>query len=118
MSLSAKRRDIGRGFLADGGEMGVLTRAYPWETTILGPPEGWPQSLRTSVRLLLNTRHPMFIWWGPELIQFYNDAYRLTMGPERHPRALGQRGRECWEEIWEIIGPQIQFVMEGRGATW
>jgi len=107
-----------RRFLDGGGEMGGLTRAHDWDSTSLGPPETWPQSLRTTVRLLLNTRHPMFIWWGPELIQFYNDAYRQTMGPERHPSALGQRGRECWEEIWDIIGPQIEFVMEGKGATW
>jgi len=60
----------------------------------------------------------MFIWWGPELIQFYNDAYRETMGPERHPSALGARGRECWDEIWDIIGPQIEYVMAGNGATW
>jgi PAS domain S-box-containing protein len=60
----------------------------------------------------------MFIWWGPELIQFYNDAYSRTMGPERHPSALGQRGRKCWAEIWDIIGPQIEFVMAGKGATW
>ncbi len=105
-------------FLAGGGEMGALTRAYDWSSTPLGPPETWPQSLRTTVRLVLNTRHPMFIWWGPELIQFYNDAYRQTMGPERHPQALGQRGRECWDEIWDIIGPQIDLVMSGQGATW
>ncbi len=60
----------------------------------------------------------MFIWWGPELIQFYNDGYRQTMGPERHPSALGQRGRECWAETWHIIGPQIEQVMSGGGATW
>jgi PAS domain S-box-containing protein len=60
----------------------------------------------------------MLIWWGPELIQFYNDAYRQTMGPERHPSALGQGGRECWAEIWHIIGPQIEQVMSGGGATW
>jgi PAS domain S-box-containing protein len=60
----------------------------------------------------------MFIWWGPDLIQFYNDAYRQTLGPERHPSALGQRGRECWREIWDIIGPQIELVMAGKGATW
>jgi two-component sensor histidine kinase len=71
-----------------------------------------------TVRLILNTGHPMFIWWGPDLIQFYNDAYRQTMGAERHPGALGQRGRECWEEIWHIIGPQIDHVMSGRGSTW
>jgi len=70
------------------------------------------------VRILLNTNHPMFIWWGPDLIQFYNDAYSRTMGPERHPSALGQRGRTCWEEIWPIIGPQIEQVMSGGGATW
>jgi PAS domain S-box-containing protein len=105
-------------FLAGGGEMGALTRAYDWSASPLGHPETWPQSLRTAVRILLNTNHPMFIWWGEELIQFYNDAYRQTMGPERHPSALGQRGRECWAEIWPAIGPQIEQVMSGGGPTW
>jgi PAS domain S-box-containing protein len=105
-------------FLAGGGEMGALTRGYDWSATPIGPPDTWPQSLRTAVRILLNTNHPMFIWWGPELIQFYNDAYRQTMGPERHPGALGQPGRACWAEIWPIIGPQIEQVMSGGGATW
>src|SRR5437016_10553014 len=105
-------------FLAGGGEMGALMRAYDWSHSPLGKPETWPQSPRTAVRILLNTNHPMFIWWGPELIQFYNDAYRQTMGPERHPSALGQGGRECWEEIWPMIGPQIEQVMSGGGATW
>jgi PAS domain S-box-containing protein len=105
-------------FLAGGGEMGALTRAHDWSKTPIGPPDTWPQSLRTAVRILLNTNHPMFIWWGSELIQFYNDAYRQTMGPERHPSALGQRGRDCWAEIWPIIGPQIEQVMGGGGATW
>jgi PAS domain S-box-containing protein len=105
-------------FLGGGGEMGALTRAHNWSATPLGTPDTWPQSLRTAVRILLNTNHPMFIWWGPEFIQFYNDAYRQTMGPERHPSALGQRGRECWAEIWPIIGPQIEQVMSGGGATW
>jgi PAS domain S-box-containing protein len=105
-------------FLAGGGEMGALMRAYDWSATPLGKPETWPQSLRTALRILLNTNHPMFIWWGEGLIQFYNDAYRQTMGPERHPSALGQGGRECWAEIWDIIGPQIEQVMSGGGATW
>jgi PAS domain-containing protein len=105
-------------FLAGGGEMGALTRGFDWAANPLGPLDRWPQSLRTAVRILLNTNHPMFIWWGPELIQFYNDAYRQTMGSERHPSALGQSGRECWAEIWDIIGPQIKQVMSGGGATW
>ncbi len=98
--------------------MGALIRAHDWAPSGLGPPAAWPQSLKTSVRLLLGTQHPIFIWWGPRLIQFYNDAYRHSIGPERHPRALGQEGRVCWEEIWPIIGPQIEQVMAGRGATW
>jgi len=105
-------------FLAGGGEMGALMRAFDWSSTPLGQPETWPPSLKTTVRLLLNTNHPMFIWWGPRLIQLYNDAYRMTMGAERHPSALGQCGRECWQEIWHIIGPQIEQVMSGNGATW
>jgi PAS domain S-box-containing protein len=111
-------RPVSADFLAGGGEMGALTRAHDWSSSPLGKPETWPQSLRTAVRILLNTNHPMFIWWGPELIQFYNDAYRQTMGPERHPSALGRGGRECWAEIWDIIGPQIEQVMSGGGATW
>jgi PAS domain S-box-containing protein len=107
-----------RNFFGSGGEMGSLMRAYDWDASPLGSPDHWPQSLRTAIRILLTTQHPMFIWWGPDLIQFYNDAYRQTMGPERHPSALGQRGRECWQEIWDIIGAQIDSVLRGEGATW
>jgi hypothetical protein len=67
---------------------------------------------------VLSSNHPMFIWWGPDFIQFYNDAYRETMGPERHPSTLGQPGRECWEEIWPVIGPQIESIMRGGPPTW
>ncbi len=105
-------------FLADGGEMGELTRAYDWEHSPLGSPQNWPQPLKTALRILLSTGHPMFIYWGPDLIQFYNDAYRRSLGPERHPSALGQRGHDCWDEIWPIIGPQIEYVMRGEGHTW
>jgi signal transduction histidine kinase/CheY-like chemotaxis protein len=98
--------------------MGALMRAHDWSGTPLGPPHGWPEILKTSLRLVLTSYHPMFIWWGPELIQFYNDAYRETMGPERHPGALGQPGKVCWTEIWHIIGPQIESVMAGGPSTW
>ncbi len=85
---------------------------------LLGSPEIWPTQLKTVVRLMLTTQHPMFIFWGPQLTQFYNDAYARSLGPERHPTALGQRGHDCWEEIWHLIGPQIELVMQGGGATW
>ena len=112
------KRSVSPDFLAGGGEMGALMRAHDWQSSPVGAPESWPQSLRTGVRLLLNTQHPMIIWWGNELIQFYNDAYSQTMGPERHPGSLGQGARDCWAEIWDIIGPHIEQVMSGRGSTW
>src|SRR5579862_616045 len=105
-------------FLKGGGEMGAHMRAFDWANHPLGPPEEWPQPLRTAVRLLLNTGHPMYIWWGPELLCFYNDAYRQSIGPERHPTSLGRPAKEVWGEIWDIIGPQIEQVMSGGGATW
>ena len=98
--------------------MGALMRTHDWRSTSLGPPQTWPQTLRTALRLLLNTGHPMYIWWGPELLCFYNDAYRQSIGPERHPGSLGQPARAVWAEIWDVIGPQIEQVMTGRGATW
>ncbi len=105
-------------FLQDGGEMGRLMRAHDWAGSSLGPPGRWPQSLRTVVRLMLNTGHPMYIWWGPDCACLYNDAYRDSIGPERHPSSLGRPAREVWDEIWDIIGPQIDQVVSGRGATW
>jgi signal transduction histidine kinase/CheY-like chemotaxis protein len=105
-------------FLSDGSELGALMRTQDWMSTPLGSPLDWPDVLKTSLRLVLTSNHPMFIWWGADLTQFYNDAYRQTMGPERHPSALGQSGRECWAEIWDIIGPQIESIMAGGKATW
>ena len=105
-------------FLSGGGELGDLIRAHDWARSSLGPAAHWPQTLRTALRLILNSGHPMYIWWGPDLLCFYNDAYRRSIGPERHPSSVGMPGREVWAEIWPIIGPQIERVMTGQGATW
>jgi len=105
-------------WLPGGGEMGERTRAMDWASTSLGPVSQWPRSLRTIVSVILTSRHPMFLWWGPDLIQFYNDAYRSSLGHDRHPAALGARGREFWAEIWEAIGPQIAQVLERGESTW
>jgi len=98
--------------------MGERMRAYPWHLHPLGFPSQWPQALKTSVRLTLTTRHPVFIWWGPELYCFYNDAYAQSLGPEKHPQMLGAAGREMWTEIWHIVGHDIERVLAGDGATW
>lgn len=100
------------------GEMAELTRNFDWRSTPLGPIEFWPEILLTTVNMLLASRHPMFLWWGPELIQFYNDGYRPSIRDDKHPNALGQRGAQCWPEIWSIIGHQIAAVMTSGESTW
>jgi PAS domain S-box-containing protein len=106
-------------FLMGGGEMGALTRAYNWSESSLGNPYEWPASLRSTVSTILSARSPMFLWWGEELIQFYNDAYRPSLGDgAKHPAALGQRAEDCWPEIWQVIKPLIDQVLEGGGATY
>jgi signal transduction histidine kinase/ActR/RegA family two-component response regulator len=105
-------------FLDGGGVCGELARSIDWSATPLGPPDSWPASLKTTVGILLHSRHPMFLWWGEDLIQFYNDAYMPSFGQGRHPAAMGQRGRDCWREVWPIIGPQIDDVMLHGKATW
>ncbi len=104
---------------AGPGEMRRRSREFDWTGTALGPVSGWPQSLRTTLRTMLASRNPMFLWWGPELVQFYNDAYRPSFGENgRHPAALGMRGADCWTDIWSTIGPQIDGVMRAGEATW
>ena len=104
---------------AGSGEMRALCRAFDWSATALGPVERWSHGLRTAAGIVLASRHPMFLWWGPELVQLYNDAYRPSLGEgSRHPRALGARGRDFWTDIWDTIGPQIAQVRGGGEATW
>lgn len=105
-------------FLKGGGEMGALMRAHDWSASDLGLPEQLPQTLRTVIHLMLNTRHPIYIFWGPDSLCFYNDAYRQSLGPERHPGSLGKPAREVWKEVWDGVGPQIDQVMSGGEATW
>lgn len=106
-------------FLAGGGEMGELTRNYDWSKTGLGNPGQWPQSLKLTLSMILSSRFPMFLWWGDDLIQFYNDAYRPSLGVEgKHPKALGQKAKDCWPEIWDIIYPLIKQVKTTAEATW
>jgi PAS domain S-box-containing protein len=104
-------------FLAGGGEMGALMRAHDWSRSPLGPPEQWPDALKMAVSICLNSRFPMLLWWGPEFVMLYNDAYRPILGMTKHPASLGSRGRDIWPEIWAIIGPQLASIWRGE-ATW
>ena len=102
--------------LTGGGELGELIRTLDWSTTPLGAPEAWPQSLRTAVDIMLSSRYAMFVWWGRELTNLYNDAYRPFLG-QKHPHSLGQPAREVWAEIWDMIGPRTDAVLKQAAST-
>ncbi|HTC00474.1 MAG TPA: PAS domain S-box protein [Ferruginibacter sp.] len=106
-------------FLSGGGEMGQLMRAKDWSATAVGIPDLWPQSLRTSLSIILNARFPMFLWWGPDLTCFYNDAYRPSLGDNgKHPGILGMPAEKAWTEIWHIIKPLIDQVLAGGESSF
>lgn len=100
-------------FLCGGGAVGELMRTHDWSSSPLGPPERWPQSLRSVVGLLLNSKFPMFVAWGEELGFLYNDAYAEILAA-KHPAALGARFHDIWAEIWDDIWPLIEAAMAGQ----
>ncbi|WP_439621798.1 ATP-binding protein [Gemmata sp.] len=97
--------------------MGERTRAFDWSGTPVGPQNAWPQSLRTIVRVMLDSRYAMWVGWGPEFTFFYNDAYARILGA-KHPWALGRAAAEVWPEIWAEVGPRAESVVRTGTATW
>jgi len=100
-----------------GGEMGERIRVFDWSKTPLGAAENWSSALRMMVNLLLANRFPLLLWWGPQYISIYNDAYRPVLGT-KHPWALGRPVSECWNEIWHILQPLIDTPFHGGPSTW
>jgi signal transduction histidine kinase/FixJ family two-component response regulator len=101
-----------------GGEMGARIRDYDWASTPLGPPASWPQSLKTSIGILLASSFPTLICWGPSYIQLYNDAFRPVLGASKHPAGLGQSTYECFAEVWDYIGPLFRQAIETGEPTF
>ena len=96
-----------------GGEMGVRIRALDWSATRLGPVHGWPASLRTAVGIMLGSRFPMMVHWGPELVHFYNDGYAAIL-QGKHPGALGQPAEPWWQEMWPFLLDIFRPVLAGE----
>jgi len=107
----------GATFFSGGGEMGERMRSYPWENSPMGSPDQWPPNLLASVNLLLNSKFPMFIWWGEEHITLYNDAYKIILG-DKHPNALGKPGAIVWKEVWDQVAPMTEVVFQKGESTW
>ncbi len=100
-----------------GGEMGALMRSFDWSKTALGPVSGWSQALKTMVGVLLRSPSAMYLTWGPQLVQLYNDAYRPIMGA-KHPEVMGQAAKESWAEVWHLVEPSFAGPMAGKPVMW
>src|SRR5450432_499585 len=104
-------------WLVGGGEMGAIMRSTDWSRTKLGPIEHWPRSLRTMLGVVLGSRFPMLLWWGPDMLHLYNDAYRPILR-DKHPASLAAPAAQVWAEVWDVAGPMARSVQEGGPATW
>ncbi len=91
--------------------------AHDWASTAIGAPEHWSPALKTTVRIILANRFPMLLWWGPDYVCLYNDAYIPILG-QKHPWGLGKPVRECWSEIWDVLRPLIDTPFFGGPSTW
>ncbi|MGW8393536.1 ATP-binding protein [Pseudoduganella sp. HUAS MS19] len=108
----------GSQFLASPGALGQQIAAFDWSSTPLGPLDAWPQSLRTTVNLMLNSSHPIWIGWGPQATFLYNDAYIDVLGAAKHPWALGRPAQEVWSEIWHYCGPLVDKVFRRAESSY
>lgn len=97
--------------------MGALMRSYDWSRTPLGDPAAWPDPLKAAVATCLNSRFPMVVWWGPQLLMLYNDAWQPILGSTKHPGGLGRPGQELWPETWAVVGEQFAKALNGI-ASW
>lgn len=104
-------------FLEGGGQMGALMRAHDWSTSPLGEPAQWPDVLKSAVATCLNSRFPMVVWWGPQLIMLYNDAWQPILGDTKHPGGLGRPGADSWPDTWPIVAEQFENALNGV-ASW
>ena len=113
----SNQKTVSLDFLSGGGEMGERIRNFNWSKTSLGDPQHWQNSLKTCVRIMLTSPQPMFVWWGKEYINIYNDAYRFVLG-EKHPHALGASGNIVWKEIWKEVGARADIVFNKNEGTY
>src|SRR5579871_6036857 len=104
-------------FFPGDSELARRMREFDWTRTQLGPLASWPQDLRGLLSLCLKSRSPILLWWGPNFNLLYNDACVPFLGESRHPRWLGAAGRDCWEKLWDVVGPTLESVRAtGQGA--
>ena len=115
--MTDSRPDLQTRIFSGNSQMARLMRSHNWAETPLGAIENWSQHLCTALSICLNSRFPMVIWWSKELVLLYNDAWLPIVG-NKHPEALGRPGHEVWAEAWDVLGAQLNSVLETGEATW
>ena len=100
-------------FIGTGSPMRDMVRTHDWASTPLGDIASWPVSLRTAVGIVMNSPFPMFLWWGEDMVQIYNDGYRVVCG-DKHPTAMGMDYTECWASAWPVIGEPFEQARKGK----
>ena len=115
MTTGTSREAREDNFLLDGGETGALIRALDWSKTSFGPISVWPAHLKAAVSLILPAQAQIVLFWGPDFVALYNDAYAPTIGG-KHPKALGRPARENWAELWDDLEPLLRRVVAAGGA--
>ena len=98
--------------LPGAGVHGSAALAHDWAATPLGPPQHWPQPLRTAAGIALGSNIPMMVAWGPDLLIVHNDSYGEVLG-DRRP-ALGRPLREIWADVWDVVGANARKVLGGE----
>ncbi|CCH79330.1 Sensor protein [Nostocoides japonicum T1-X7] len=110
-------RDLLQSLFPGHDDASCLARKVAWSETSVGDPREWPPELTAAIRTVMPSKSPMVLWWGEDLVQIYNDAYRSLLG-SKHPQAMGQPAEECWSEIWSDVGPMTAQVLGGGEATY
>ena len=95
--------------------MRALARSMDWRDTAVGDVGTWPQSLRTALSVVFESKFPMLLCWSRDFIQFYNDPFRPILGANKHP-AFGKSTQDTFSEAWHIVGPLFAQVMEGNAV--
>src|SRR3954471_22087197 len=115
--MGIQPKDSRTSFLDGGGKMSALMRGYDWNRTPLGDPADWPTALKSAIATCLSSQFPMVVWWGPQLLMLYNDAWQPILGDTKHPAGLGRPGKESWPDTWPIVGAQFENALKGV-ASW
>lgn len=92
-----------------------LLDTVDWASGPLGPKSEWPACLHAAIGIMLPSQAQIVMFWGPEFVAFYNDAYAPTIG-NKHPHAFGRPAREYWNELWDDLEPLLKRVL-AKGET-